>query len=125
MMEKNKDAQSQALLDLQQELKSLKALLLSRSGPPPVGGIYSPPGTSTPTTRPSIPAWQLNSPTTTTTSPPLGRSSASPGNNVSGAGVSSEAEFANQGSNGKGKGKDVEPLANSGVLVNHDDDVVS
>lgn len=56
MIEKNKETQSQALSELQQELKSLKALLLSRgpgnipSSPPPVLG------------RPTIPAWQLASP---------------------------------------------------------------
>jgi len=53
MIEKNKETQSQSLSELQQELKSLKALLLSRgpgsipSSPLPVLG------------RPSIPAWQL------------------------------------------------------------------
>jgi peroxin-14 len=55
MMEKNKEIQSQSLSELQQELKSLKALLLSRgpgnipSSPLPVLG------------RPTIPAWQLAS----------------------------------------------------------------
>jgi peroxin-14 len=55
MIEKNKETQSQSLADLQQELKSLKALLLSRgpgnipSSPLPVLG------------RPTIPAWQLAS----------------------------------------------------------------
>jgi len=65
MLEKNKDAQSQALLDLQQELKSLKTLLLSRSGPP-VPSLYSSSapltGGATPLPRPSIPTWQLASP---------------------------------------------------------------
>jgi len=56
MIEKNKESQTHSLAELQQELKSLKALLLSRG-----------PGLSTPTTlpaltgRPSIPAWQLAS----------------------------------------------------------------
>jgi peroxin-14 len=56
MIEKNKETQSQSLTELQQELKSLKALLLSRgpgnipSSPLPVLG------------RPTIPAWQLASP---------------------------------------------------------------
>lgn len=56
MIEKNKEAQTQSLGELQQELKSLKTLLLSRT-----------PGTSTPAPplpnfppRPSIPAWQLS-----------------------------------------------------------------
>ena len=55
MIEKNKESQNQSLAELQQELKSLKALLLSRgpatsatpSSPLPILG------------RPSIPAWQL------------------------------------------------------------------
>lgn len=55
MIEKNKESQNQSLAELQQELKSLKALLLSR-GP-------SLPGTNSPiptlSKRPSIPAWQL------------------------------------------------------------------
>jgi peroxin-14 len=55
MIEKNKETQSQSLAELQQELKSLKALLLSRgpvsipSSPLPISG------------RPTIPAWQLAS----------------------------------------------------------------
>ncbi|KAJ7293654.1 hypothetical protein C8J57DRAFT_1429415 [Mycena rebaudengoi] len=56
MIERNKESQTQSLAELQQELKSLKALLLSRgptissstpSSPLPVLG------------RPTIPAWQL------------------------------------------------------------------
>ena len=55
MIEKNTDSQAQSLAELQQELKSLKALLLNRGlstpslGPPTFSG------------RPSIPAWQLGS----------------------------------------------------------------
>lgn len=55
MMEKNKENQQQTLAELQQELKSMKALLLSR-------GPSSPSGFSTPTivpSKPAIPAWQL------------------------------------------------------------------
>lgn len=56
MIEKNRDSQSQSLAELQQELKSLKALLLSRGS-----GVS--PSSSSPlislTGRPSIPAWQL------------------------------------------------------------------
>ncbi|KAF4623672.1 hypothetical protein D9613_001865 [Agrocybe pediades] len=58
MIEKNKESQNQSLAELQQELKSLKALLLSR-GPtvPP-----STPASPLPLLgRPSIPAWQLAS----------------------------------------------------------------
>ena len=54
MIEKNKEVQSQSLGELQQELKSLKALLLSRgtatSSTPSIPGLQ---------TKPSIPAWQL------------------------------------------------------------------
>ncbi|KAI5123782.1 hypothetical protein M0805_000370 [Coniferiporia weirii] len=56
MIEKNKESQTQSLSELQQELKSLKALLLSR-GP----SYPSTPSPSFPSFvgRPSIPAWQL------------------------------------------------------------------
>ncbi|KAG7450443.1 uncharacterized protein BT62DRAFT_1001265 [Guyanagaster necrorhizus] len=55
MIDRNKDSQTQSLAELQQELKSLKALLLSR-GP----SISSSPSSPLPTPgRPSIPAWQL------------------------------------------------------------------
>ncbi|KAJ7597112.1 hypothetical protein C8J56DRAFT_1011641 [Mycena floridula] len=53
MMEKNKDVQTHTLSELQQELKSLKALLLTRSTTPssPLPSLG----------RPTIPAWQLAS----------------------------------------------------------------
>ncbi|GLB36219.1 putative peroxisomal membrane anchor protein (Pex14p) conserved region [Lyophyllum shimeji] len=55
MIEKNKESQAQSLSELQQELKSLKALLLSR-------GPSSMPSSPMPTLgRPAIPAWQLAS----------------------------------------------------------------
>jgi hypothetical protein len=58
MIEKNKEAQTQSLGELQQDVKSLKTLLLSRtlstSAPaPPLPSV--PP-------RPTLPAWQLSSP---------------------------------------------------------------
>ncbi|CAL1695428.1 unnamed protein product [Somion occarium] len=54
LIEKNKESQSQSMAELQQELKSLKALLLSR-GPSISSGV------STPVLpKPSIPAWQLS-----------------------------------------------------------------
>lgn len=78
MLEKNKDAQSQALLDLQQELKSLKTLLLSRPTPgtpsaystpitPVLGSGVGPYASALPPLpRPtSIPSWQLASPSST------------------------------------------------------------
>jgi peroxin-14 len=67
MIEKNKESQTQSLGELQQELKSLKALLLSRgpttnlpSSPLPMIG------------RPAIPPWQLAS---TPSTPPVAASS--------------------------------------------------
>lgn len=75
MIEKNKESQNQSLAELQQELKSLKALLLSRGStmsnapsPAPMVGRPSIPawqlassnGSSTPGATPSIPAWQLS-----------------------------------------------------------------
>ncbi|KAH7880649.1 peroxisomal membrane anchor protein conserved region-domain-containing protein [Lentinula edodes] len=56
MIEKNKDTQTQSLAELQQELKSLKALLLSR-GP----NVSSTPPPAPMVGRPSIPSWQLAS----------------------------------------------------------------
>lgn len=58
MIDKTKESQTASLAELQSELKSLKTLLLNR-GP----GVSS--GFSTPIlpTKPSIPAWQLNSST--------------------------------------------------------------
>ncbi|KAJ3546976.1 hypothetical protein NM688_g5452 [Phlebia brevispora] len=54
MIEKNKESHTQSLAELQQELKSLKALLLNR-------GPGTPSGISTPIIppKPTIPAWQL------------------------------------------------------------------
>jgi peroxin-14 len=58
MIEKNKDSQTQSLAELQQELKSLKALLLSRGS-----GLSPSPSSPLPFSgRPSIPAWQLAGP---------------------------------------------------------------
>ena len=65
MIEKNKEAQSQSLGELQQELKSLKALLLSRSPATP-----SMPSISGLQTKPSIPAWQLAGGDSRSTTPP-------------------------------------------------------
>ena len=59
MLEKNKEAQAQGLAELQQELKSLKTLLLSRGPPVSASGTSTPPSLPAFTGRPSIPAWQL------------------------------------------------------------------
>ncbi len=56
MIEKNKDAQTQSLGELQQDLKSLKTLLLSRA---PSTSVSAPPLPTFPP-RPSIPSWQLS-----------------------------------------------------------------
>ncbi|KAI0030648.1 peroxisomal membrane anchor protein conserved region-domain-containing protein [Vararia minispora EC-137] len=56
MIEKSKESQTQSLSELQQELKSLKALLLSRG--PTTSGYSTPPPPQIPQ-RASIPAWQL------------------------------------------------------------------
>ncbi|KAL7285178.1 hypothetical protein ACG7TL_000271 [Trametes sanguinea] len=72
MIEKTKESQNQSLAELQQELKSLKALLLSR-GP----GVSTGPSTPILPGKPSIPAWQLasgppaSSMSTPSTPPPL------------------------------------------------------
>ena len=58
MIEKNKESQSNSLAELQQELKSLKGLLLSR-GPSFPSSTSPSPGLPGFTGRPSIPAWQL------------------------------------------------------------------
>ncbi|EIN13674.1 hypothetical protein PUNSTDRAFT_94903 [Punctularia strigosozonata HHB-11173 SS5] len=55
MIDKNKESQTQSLAELQQELKSLKALLLSRGPSLPSTPSALPPLSG----RPSIPAWQL------------------------------------------------------------------
>jgi peroxin-14 len=83
MIEKNKESQGQSLAELQQELKSLKALLLSRGTPLPTS-----PSTPIPSiaARPSIPAWQLAGikPTSSSSAPatpapaPVPESSVSP-----------------------------------------------
>lgn len=128
MLEKHKDAQSQALLDLQQELKSLKALLLSRSGPQiptiprPGTNFAAAGGTSFLPTKPSIPQWQLadpSSPSVTAISPTI-----QPASSISEEkAVSSSTTTATVPSSvdGKGKGKE-DPMLNSGVLVDSADE---
>lgn len=64
MIEKNKESQTQSLGELQQELKSLKALLLSRG---PTTNIPSSPFPMI--GRAAIPPWQLES------TPPVAASS--------------------------------------------------
>ena len=57
MIEKNKESHNQSLAELQQELKSLKALLLNRGT-----SISSTPTSPLPMVgRPVIPSWQLAS----------------------------------------------------------------
>ncbi|KAI0080111.1 hypothetical protein K474DRAFT_1658377 [Panus rudis PR-1116 ss-1] len=92
MIEKNKESQTQSLAELQQELKSLKALLLSR-GPSSGSGFSTPVLPS----KPAIPAWQLSA----TPSSPAATGSGS----VSSPSVNSPLPIAN------GKGKEVETSA--------------
>lgn len=94
-MEKNKESQTQSLAELQQELKSLKALLLSRG--PTISSSPTPPLPSIP--RPSIPAWQL-------------ASAGSPVSNSSETiSLSPPGPYPIVGQSGaKGKGPEVEPV---------------
>ena len=69
MIEKNKDVQTQSLGELQQDLKSLKTLLLSRSTSLPVPPLPTFPP------RPSIPSWQLSEPSASSATPILNASS--------------------------------------------------
>ncbi|KAI6136699.1 hypothetical protein F5141DRAFT_1185604 [Pisolithus sp. B1] len=75
MIENNKEAQKQSLLELQQELKSLKALLLSRGGT-----LSSTPSTPLPALagKPSIPSWQLSGASPTPSSEPVAASGIRP-----------------------------------------------
>ncbi|KAL1739849.1 hypothetical protein HDZ31DRAFT_48674 [Schizophyllum fasciatum] len=66
MIEKNKDSQNASLAELQQELRSLKALLMSR-GPSIPSATPSP--LPAPLGRPSIPAWQLAPPASSSPTP--------------------------------------------------------
>jgi peroxin-14 len=86
MIEKNKEAQSQSLGELQQELKSLKALLLSR-------GPATPPAPSIPSfsVKPSIPAWQLAGSDSRSSTPPVPAFSPTP--NSKGKEVDSDGGF--------------------------------
>jgi len=95
MIDKNKDAHKQSLSELQQEIKSLKTILLGRGG----GALASTPSTPLPglAGRPSIPAWQL-----TGTSPAsLSESSSATGSRTTTFGSSVQPN---------GKGKDVEVI---------------
>jgi len=64
MIDRNKEHHTQSLNELQQEVKSLKTLLLNRPT-----GMPSSPHPVAPLARPSIPAWQLGASSTTTNSP--------------------------------------------------------
>ncbi|KAL4064900.1 peroxisomal membrane anchor protein conserved region-domain-containing protein [Scleroderma yunnanense] len=101
MIDKNKDAHKQSLSELQQELKSLKTLLLGRGS----GIVTSTPSTPLPglAGRPSIPSWQLAgiSPTPSSESP-------------STAGLRTSTSGSSIQSNGKGKEKEVEVVGDHG-----------
>ncbi|KAG6381235.1 hypothetical protein JVT61DRAFT_5639 [Boletus reticuloceps] len=114
MIEKNKETQKQSLAELQQELKSLKALLLSR-GP---NALTSSPSTPLPamTGRPSIPSWQLaNTPSALASSEAVGGSHLNGkgmqvelSTNTSSALASSMAAGGSPPTHSNGKGKEVE-----------------
>ncbi|KAI0313732.1 peroxisomal membrane anchor protein conserved region-domain-containing protein [Amylostereum chailletii] len=96
MIERNKESQTQSLAELQQELKSLKALLLSRG--PSAPGVSTSPLPQLPT-RPSIPAWQLaSSPTPSPGSAP---------SSISTPSMSSSTSYSPPGAATNGKGKEV------------------
>ncbi|PPQ88658.1 hypothetical protein CVT25_010234 [Psilocybe cyanescens] len=91
MIEKNKESQNQSLAELQQELKSLKALLLSRAPT-----VSSTPASPLPLLgRPSIPAWQL-------------AASPQPSGTESSISTSTSSTASLFTSNANGKGKEVE-----------------
>ena len=94
MLEKNKESQTQSLAELQQELKSLKALLLSRNA-------NVPSGFSTPVipSKPQIPPWQLSG---SPTNPPKSPSPALPSSNSTSIPIPTPTVVPN------GKGKEVE-----------------
>jgi peroxin-14 len=96
MVEKSKESQTQSLAELQQELKSLKALLLSRGSAS--SGFSTPPPPQIPQ-RASIPAWQLAS-TPSAPSLPAATASKSYSPPVS---VLQSPSSAQPSSNGKGK----------------------
>jgi peroxin-14 len=100
MIEKNKDSQTQSLAELQQELKSLKALLLSRGSglsPSPSSPLAFP-------GRPSIPAWQLAGPSNGVNDSDLSSTSAAP--------LSSSRSLI-PSPNDKGKAVDMRPEASN------------
>ncbi|WWC65032.1 uncharacterized protein I303_107646 [Kwoniella dejecticola CBS 10117] len=116
LIEKHSASQSSALSDLQNELRSLKTLLLARQGQgqnqassPQTNGTSSPSGGVSSTTAAAnalltprgkgIPAWQLPSPSASPSA------SASGGSSLSGSAVLSEAEE-NHVDKGKEKGKE-------------------
>ncbi|KDQ11606.1 hypothetical protein BOTBODRAFT_57362 [Botryobasidium botryosum FD-172 SS1] len=78
MLEKNKEHQNAALAELQQELKSLKALLLTRKPESVTPARVNSPGSSIrdymSVGKPTIPAWQLASPGTPSTPGGVGSS---------------------------------------------------
>ncbi len=74
MLDKVTDAQATSYTELQQELKSVKTLLLtSRAGSSGADGLHTPGSSPLPTVgtgpprRPTIPAWQLAPPSSSNT----------------------------------------------------------
>lgn len=107
MIERNKEHHTQSLNELQQEMKSLKALLLNRPT-----GVPTSPSPLPLTARPSIPAWQLAGSTTSSTTPGMAKTNNEPPLN----GISSSTYPAGVPipiNNGKGKETETEAIASS------------
>ncbi|EKM83825.1 hypothetical protein AGABI1DRAFT_117296 [Agaricus bisporus var. burnettii JB137-S8] len=100
MIERNKEHHTQSLNELQQEMKSLKALLLNRPT-----GLPASPNPLLPITRPSIPAWQLASSTTSNTTPGIATPTAEPATVTP---LSYRTDSPTPLSNGKGKEVDMD-----------------
>lgn len=100
MIERNKEHHTQSLNELQQEMKSLKALLLNRPT-----GLPASPNPLLPITRPSIPAWQLASSTTPNTTPGIVTPTAEP---AAVTPLSYRTDSPTPFSNGKGKEVDMD-----------------
>lgn len=101
MIEKNKESQLQSITEFSQELKSLKALLLTR------GTLASGPSTPVLPPKPTIPAWQLASSASPANSMKFGSGPAAPSPAPAPAPVESPVSVPN----GKGKEVDLTPLS--------------
>ncbi|KAF5355873.1 hypothetical protein D9756_003817 [Leucocoprinus leucothites] len=107
MIDRNKEHHAQSLSELQQEVKSLKALLLNRPA-----GMPSSPSPLPPMARPSIPAWQLGgSATTSTSSGVTDHATTSPATGISPPNYPTIPQIPIPQSSGKGKEVDIDGAA--------------